>query len=668
MACCSHHNIKLERYMLLYLIGGVLVLATVVVKFLLPELVSPTIAEIPALAGALLLGFPLFAASFKELRAGHASTSTLCAIAILGALAIGHYTTAGFLAFILLVADQFVRQRAWGAQRAIEDLVARTPDMARIVRNGQELEVGLAEVKVGDTIRVRAGENLPVDGVILTGRTTLDQAALTGESMPHEVQPGDAVYAGTTNLSALVDVRATQVGQDTTIGKVSQLIREAEASQTQKQMMVEQVARFFVPISLGVAFVVLFFNRDQGTTVAVERAITTLVVACPSALLLASPLSIVASFAAAARLGILIKKVNYLEEAAAIDTVVMDKTGTMTTGRFIVARLAPADGVDGADLLEAAANGEQHSNHPLAKSIVNTAQQARITVDGSNDYEEIHGRGIRARTSKGEVYVGRASWILEVKPDARAALDAATARIEGMSGVHVIRDGRYLGVVGLEDKVRSNTKPVISKLRELGVRRIDILTGDRLSVAERVGRTVGVDHIEAECLPEEKHEQIQALTKEGRRVMMIGDGINDGPSLASADIGVAMGMGGTDIAANSAGIALMNDDLSRIPFLIELSRRTRVIVGQNIAAAILISIVGLILAATGGLPLIGAAIYHVVGDIFVIANSFRLFRFGESYHLSELAEKDAEPVKRARRAGSMTLTGAPTGQPVPQPA
>ena len=661
MVCCTHHNIKLERYMLLYLIGGLLLLATLVAKYVLPEGIVPTtVAEIPAILGALLLGFPLFVASGKELWRGTASTSTLCAIAVLGSLAIGKFATAGGLAFILLLADQFVRQRAWGAQRAIEDLVGRTPDIARVVRSGLESEVSLASVQVGDVVRVRAGENLPVDGVVVSGRSALDQAALTGEAIPHEVQPGEPVYAGTTNLSALIDIRATQVGQDTTIGKVTQLIREAESSRTPRQMMVEQVARFFVPVTLAVSFIVWFLNRGHGDEV--ERAITTLVVACPSALLLASPLAIVAAFAAAARLGILIKKVNYLEEAASVDTVVMDKTGTITTGRFAVSRLVPAEGVDGAELLMAAANGEQHSNHPLARSILATAKQARIEPDGSNEYEEMHGRGIKARTSMGEVCVGRASWLMEVFPGIEQEVQKATDRIEGMSGVHVVRNGKYLGVVALEDRTRSNSKSVISRLRELGVRRIDILTGDRMSVAERVGRAVGVDHIEAECHPEEKHEQILALTGEGRRVMMVGDGINDGPSLAASDIGVAMGLGGSDIAANSAGVALMNDDLSRIPFLIELSRRTRTIIAQNIAVAILVAIVGLVLAATGSLGLIGAALYHVFGDVLVIGNSFRLFRFGEAFAGSELAEiEGADMVPRKRRQGSMTLTGAAAG-------
>ncbi|MCC6322574.1 MAG: cation-translocating P-type ATPase [Phycisphaerales bacterium] len=668
MTCCSHHNIKLERYMLIYLIGGVLLLTSVVAKYVLSGSISPAIADLPAIIGAVLLGMPLFVSAGKEIWNGKPSTSSLCALAIMACLAMGssgkgdnYYLTAGFLAFILLVADSFVRQRAWGAERAIQDLVERTPDTARVVRDGMEAEVQLATVKMGDVIRVRPGENLPVDGVVVSGKSAIDQAALTGEAIPHEVQPGEPVYAGTTNVSSLIDIRATNVGQDTTIGKVSQLIREAEQSRTPRQLMVEQVAQFFVPVTLSVAFIVWFMN--SGKADAMDRAITVLVVACPSALLLASPLAMVASFAAAARLGILIKRTGHLEEAASIDTVVLDKTGTITTGKFVVSRLVPAEGVEGVELLQAAVNGEQHSNHPLAKSILQTAAAARVQPDGSSDYEEIHGRGIKARTSMGEVCVGRASWLVDTFPAIREQVAAVEGRIEGMSGVHVAKDGKYLGVVGLEDKVRPNAKGVIARLRELGVRQVDILTGDRLSVAERVGRTVGVDQVEAECHPEEKHNQIQDLVKSGRRVLMVGDGINDGPSLAAADIGVAMGLGGSDIAANSAGVALMNDDLSRVPFLIELSRKTRAIVAQNIGASIVIAVLGLVVAATGWLPILGAAVYHVIGDVFVIGNSFRLFRFGEAFGETQkaLMDQTADTTPRRARGASLNLRTAGAG-------
>jgi Zn2+/Cd2+-exporting ATPase len=673
--CCSHNDQAIERYIVLYMVGGLLVFlawiaggAQITDRWSLMgglRLAEPAVAQIPALIGAVLLSIPLFGAALREIQALKPSSSTLAAMAILAAMATTEYLTAGFLAFILLFADQIVRRTAFGAQRAIEELVGLTPDTARILdEDGTEREVPLSEVVIGQRVRVRPGENLPVDGKVLTGRSTINQASLTGEAVPTEVQPGEQVYAGTTNLTGGIDIVVSHIGDETTIGKVTQLIREAESTRTPRQQLIEQVAGFFVPVALSVAAVVWFImsqSADQATRdAAALTAVTVLVVTCPAALLLSTPSAMVAAFAAAARLGILIKQPAYLEAAANIDAVVMDKTGTMTTGKFGVSRLVPAPNVEGAELLKAAANGEQHSNHPLAQSILTTAKAARVEPDGSSDYEEIHGRGVRARTSMGEVCVGRASWLLELNPGIRGDMEAVESRIEGMTGVHVMRDGKYLGAVGLEDKVRTNTRSVVQNLRDLGVRHVAIFTGDRLSVAKRVGTAVGVDVIEAECLPEEKHELIRGLVDSGYRVMMVGDGINDGPSLAQADVGVAMGLGGSDIAANSAGVALMTDDLSRIPFLIELARRTRTIIAQNIAASIVIVLIGLVLAATGKLALPVAALYHFAGDIFVIANSFRLFRFGEGF--AEAEHQTQTPALKRRAASIRGLaTQTPEG-------
>lgn len=656
--CCSHHEIEIDRWLTAYLAGGVLVLATtVMLLFGVNE--QNIAAQIPAIVGAILLGMPLFIAAWRELKSGHASSSSLAALAIIAAIANQNFATAGWLAFILVVFGQLVRRSASGAQRAIEQLVKLTPDIARQVIDGEEREVGVGTLKVGDTVRVRPGENLPVDGRIVSGRSTVNQASLTGEAAPVEVATGDLVYAGTTNLTGLVDILVTTIGQDTTIGKVTQLIRQAEQSRTPRQLLIEQVSRFFVPVVVCAAAVTAFILSQSDSEAvrnsAMPTAVTILVVACPSALLLASPSAMLAAFAAAARLGILIKQPSFLEASGNVTAVVLDKTGTLTTGKFQVTRLAPATGVEGADLLAAAANGEQNSNHPLAQSILNTAKAARIAFDGTRDYEEIHGRGVRAHTSMGEVCVGRSSWLIELNPGIKAEVAGVEAKIEGMTGVHVMRGGQYLGAVGLEDTIRPHAKNVIQRLRELGIRYIAIYTGDKLGVAKRVGAAVGVDAIEAECLPEEKHAQIQAMVKNGYRTMMVGDGINDGPSLAAADVGVAMGLSGSDIAANSAGVALMNDDLSRVPFLIELARRTRAITGQNIVASIIIALVGLVLAITGtkevgayALPL--AALYHFVGDVFVLANSFRLFRFGEEF---AEAEKPTDQAGLPRRAASI---------------
>lgn len=671
--CCSHHEMEIERYLLVYLIGGLLAVVGWAAKAF--NLTSDVVAALPAAAGALLLGSSLFWAAILEIKRARFSSSSLAALAILASLVTGQFVTAAFLAFILLVADQILRRTAFGAQRAIEQLVRLTPDEARVVEDGVESMRLIASVRVGQIVRVRPGENLPVDGRVVAGRTTINQASLTGEAMPIEADAGTDVYAGTTNLTGGIDVVVTQVGADTTIGKVSQLIREAESAKSPRQLLIEQVARFYVPVAVSVAALVFFLASKNPETqhIAGLTAVTVLVVTCPTALLLSSPSAMVAAFAAAARLGIMVKRPDYIEAAAGVDAVVLDKTGTITTGRFGVSRLAPAEGVEGAELLEAAANGEQHSNHPLAQSILTTARAARIHLDGSRDYEEVHGRGVRARTTLGEVCVGRGSWIRELNPAAAQAMAAVEARIEGMSGVHVMRDGRYLGAVGLEDKVRPHARAVIDRLREFGIRVISIFTGDRLDVARRVAVVVGADAVEAECLPEEKHEQVRQMVAQGYRVMMVGDGINDGPALAEADVGVAMGLSGSDIATNSAGVALMTDELNRVPFLIDLSRRTKGIITQNIAVSILMALVGLILAATGQFGKLGgigvgfAALYHFLPDVFVIGNSFRLFRFGEEFLEAEHAARtEAERARTVRGASirNLSASGAAAASPV----
>jgi Zn2+/Cd2+-exporting ATPase len=650
--CCSHHQVIDENngWIFLYLIGGVLAIVSWIAH--LSGRTNDLVATLPAVLSALMLGAPLFKAAGLEILRKHVSSSSLAALAILASMAVGKFGTAAFLAFILLVADQVVLRTADGAKRAIEQLVSLTPDIARIVIEGVEKIIPVGEVQVGQRVRIRPGENLPVDGKIITGESTINQASLTGEAMPVEAQKGSDVYAGTTNLTGAIDIEVTQIGEETTIGKVSNLIREAESTKTQRQMLIEQVAKFYVPVALSVAVIVYFLvSQSEVKDIrdsAALRAVTVLVVTCPTALLLSSPSAMVAAFAAAARLGVMIKRTEYLEASANIDAVVMDKTGTLTTGRFEVSRLAPAEGVDGATLLKAAAFAEASSNHPLGLSILRTAEQAKITIDTEGQFEEIHGAGVNAKTSLGKIAAGRGTWIRGLIPTASEAIDTVEKRIEGMSGVHVIVDGKYLGAVGLEDKIRPNSKSIVDRMRELNVRMIAIFTGDRLSVAKRVGAVTGVDAVEAECLPEEKHQLIKQLTNDGYRVMMVGDGINDGPALAEADVGVAMGLSGSDIAANSAGVALMTDELNRLPFLMELARRSRVIVTQNIVFSILAAIVGLTLAATGSFQAIGgasigvgfAAFFHFVPDVFVIGNSFRLFRFGEDFLESETIAKE----------------------------
>ena len=648
---------RLERQLFVALFGGVLLLVAWASRLFGIE---ASVGDIPALVGALVLVVPLAKGAFEELREGRASSDSLASLAVFAAIANELYLAAGFLAFFLWFSELVLSRTAWGAQRAIRELVELTPDVARLVdQDGAEREVSLAAVSIGSIVRVRPGENLPADGTVRAGTSSINQASLTGEAVPIEVQPGSPVYAGTTNLTGQIDLEVTALKGDTTIGKVENLIREAESAKGRKQELIERLAGYYVPVVLMVALIVWFFTARSGAPdakdVAAERAITVLVVTCPGALLIAYPTAMVAAFAAAARLGVMIKQTRTLESAADVDTVVMDKTGTLTTGKFAVSRLAPAEGVDGATLLQAAADAEQSSNHPLAKSILETATRARIEARPVSGYREVHGRGVEAVTAEGVIYAGRGAWIVELNAATAAMVREVEAKIEGMSGVHVMIGDRYLGAVGLEDKLRRNAGEVVSKLRDLGVRRVAIFTGDRLGVATRVGQAVGVDSIEAECLPEEKHEELKYLMRKGHRTLVVGDGINDGPILATADVGVAMGLSGSDIATNSAGVALMNDDLRTVPFLLEIARKAKSVIALNITVSILLALVGLALAATGRLYIWVTPFYQAAAYIFVIANSLRLVRFGEEFAASEEIRRQQEAdvaAKPSRRLAS----------------
>ena len=657
-----------ERKLFVALAGGVLLAVSGLSKaFGAHELV----ADIPAAIGSIILGVPLLAGAWNELKKGKPSSDSLASLAVLAAIVSSNYLAAGFLALFLWMANLILSRTAWGAQRAIRDLIDLTPDIARLVEDGQEREVGLAQVSIGQIVRVRPGENLPADGRVIAGHSNINQASLTGEAVPIEAERGTEVYAGTTNMTGQIDIEVTAVAGDTTIGKVENLIREAESAKTEKQELIEQLAGYYVPVVLMVAALVWFFTAKSGDEVirtqAAVRAITVLVVTCPGALLISHPTAMVAAFASAARLGIMIKQTRTLEAAAEVDTVVLDKTGTLTTGKFAVSRLAPAEGVDGAALLQAAADGEQSSNHPLAHSILETARQARIKLNAVEGYQEIHGRGVRAASERGEIYAGRPDWIAEANPAAADEIHAAEKKIEGMSGVHVMQGGKYLGAVGLEDKLRKNAHDIIDRMRKLGIRRICIFTGDRLAVAKRVAQAVGVDSVEAECHPEEKHDELNYLIKRGHRTLVVGDGINDGPILASADVGVAMGLSGSDIATNSAGVALMNDDLRHVPFLLALARKARNVIGQNIAASLILAVIGLALAATGNINIWLTPIYYAFGYIFVIANSMRLVRFGEDFTEAEEARRriEAGRVVKPTRAASIPAQKKPAAEAAP---
>jgi Cd2+/Zn2+-exporting ATPase len=542
-------------------------------------------------------------------------------------------------------------------------LLRLTPKQAHLVgQDGTEREVDSTALQPGQVVRVRPGDNIPADGEVLRGESTVNQASITGESLPVDKQTGDEVFGGTSNLTGALDIRVTKAGADTTLGRVQQLILEAERTRLPLMRLIDRYAGWYTPTIVMLAGIVLFFTADK--TRGMEKAITMLIVACPCALVLATPTAMVAALSCAARVGILIKNVIHLEYARNITAVVLDKTGTLTTGELSVTQMKAVTGVDGAELLQLTAAAERLSKHPAARAVVEIARQARIDLPEVQGFQEIMGRGVSARINGLEVRVGRRSWLAEQGIDMAPLEDPNYHEPEGVSVLHVARDGRAIGWIGLEDKTRSDARAAIDDLRALGVRQITMVTGDKWSVAKRVAAEMGCSEVQAEVLPAQKLALVDDLKRRGHRVMVVGDGINDAPALAAGHMGVAMGAAGSDVAINSASIALLNNELNRLPFLVRLSRSTTKVIWQNLVFGVAFIVITQALAIWGELTPIAAAMLHTVATAIVIFNSARLVRFGEQ-RADEYQYMDSEPPATVR---PMSSEGQPAGigaAPVP---
>jgi Cd2+/Zn2+-exporting ATPase len=505
---------------------------------------------------------------------------------------------------------------------------------------------------VSDVIRIRPGDVVPADGIINNGQGSFNQATITGESLPADKNPGDEVFAGTQNLTGLIEVRVVRAGQETTLGRVRELILAAEKTKLPIMKIVDQYMGFYTPLVLVIGALVWAFTHE------LERVIAVLVVACPCAFILATPTAMVAALSAAARLGILIKNVADLELAAKINAFVFDKTGTLTTGELAVSRLAPIGEVKPAELLRIASSAEKYSNHPTAKALAQLAGEAGVPLAEPQNFSETAGRGVKAEVGGTKILVGRAQWLKDsgVKDDFEKSVDLNET--EGWSLIFVARDGRCIGWVGLQDATRAEAKESLAELKEAGVRRVAMISGDRQPVATRVALEIGCEEAKGECLPQNKVEFVRGMKARGYRVAVVGDGVNDAPALAAGDIGIAMGAAGSEVAIHSATIALMNNDLRRLPFLIKLSRDTRAVINQNFLFGVLFIIVGLTAAAFGYVGPIVAAILHNVGSLIVIFNSARLVRKGEElehYHPEPAAPTSGgEGGSRHDAAGQLT--------------
>ena len=615
--------------------GLICVINSFIFEWIFPEGAKP-IAAASAMIGTLILASPIIWTAIKNLKAGLLTTNELVALAVLASFGSAHYQEAGVVAFFMLLGQIIETHTAEGARASIESLIKLTPAKARRITGKSEEEVETRLLAIGDLIRVRPGDNVPADGIIVSGQGSFNQATITGESLPVDKKPGDEAFAGTQNLTGAIEIRVTRAGEDTTLGKVRELILAAEKTKLPIMRIVDQYMGFFTPLILVIGALVWGFTHD------LTRVITVFIVACPCAFILATPSAMVAALSAAARLGILIKNVSDIELAAKINAFVFDKTGTLTTGKLAVSRLTPAEGITPAELLRIAASAEKYSNHPTAKALAQLAYEADEPLSEPDDFRETAGRGVSAVVDGSKIVVGRSQWLNDhgVKEDLSKSVDLNET--EGISLIFVAKEDKFIGWIGLQDETRTEAREALAELKACGVRRIAMVSGDRQPVAERVAREIGCEEVMGECLPQNKVDFVRQTKARGYRVAVVGDGVNDAPALAAGDLGIAMGAAGSEVAIHSATIALMNNDLRRLPFLIRLSRQTRSVINQNFLFGILFVIGGLVLAAMKYINPVVAAILNVVGSLFVVFNSARLVRQGEEFDPHQDMAKPAQ--------------------------
>jgi len=546
-------------------------------------------------------------------------SAQLVSIAALAAFAVGDFATAVIVPVILSVAFFLEERSILGANSAIAGLQALQSNLARkIAQDGTESSVAAAELKVGDTIVIAPGESIPADAVVLQGHAAIDQSSITGESTPEEVSPGSKIFAGSMNLNGLIRAQVTSAGDDTTLAKVLDLFQEAERSKTRVLRLVEQYAKYFVLAVLMIAGITLFLTHD------VTRAITVLVVGCPGPFLIAGPAAMVASLAVASRHGILVKNARFLEALSEVNSVVFDKTGTVTTGQLDVYRVVALSG-DESEVVQAVLAGVTVNQHPVSKAIARYGKTQGLAFTDAEEVEEVPGLGIRIHYTDGRaVLLGRESWLnaegVETQPIDHSGPMVWAAEMVG-------DQKRALGCICLSDHARADSSQVIQILRSLRVERTVLLTGDRTAVAQHIGQEVGVDEIVAEVLPSEKLQVVELEKKAGYNVMVVGDGINDAPALAAGNVGVAMGVGGADITMRSADIVLMTHQLDRLPMAMVLAAKTKATIHRNVLIGAGLTLLMLGMASAGAITPIAGATLQNIGEAFVIINSAAILRW-----------------------------------------
>jgi len=577
----------------------------------------------PAAIAAVVGGTRVTFASLSGALVGDIGADLALAIATWAAFAIGEPLAAAEVVFIAMTGESLEEIAYARTAKALERLLSLWPKTATVLVDGREVTVPSHEVEVGATVVVRPGERLPVDGTILEGVTSLDESTLTGESVPADRGVGDEVFSGTQNLLGSILVTAEKVGGETTLGQVVRLVKQAQEEQAPVQRLADLYASYFLPVVLACAALTFLISRDYYRTVAV------LVIACPCALVLATPAAVLAGIGRLARQGVLVKSGEALELMARVKTLAFDKTGTLTEAKLELGELV-AFGCEDDQLLRLAAAAEAGSEHPLARAIVAAAEQAGLSFQRPETFEARPGAGLVATGPDGRLAVGNARLMEQLVIDVPHVATDAAARLaeDGQTTIFVARDGELLGVIGARDRLRADAVPSVAELHSLGMTRVALLTGDRDAVAQAVAREVGIDEVLAEQLPTDKAAWIRTRRNAGERVAMIGDGINDAPALAAADVGVAVADTGADIAAEAADVVLLGDPLAQVPELVRISRRTLGTIKLSIIGfAFGLNSFAVLLSAFGKLTPVQAAIFHQVGSLAVLLNSLRLLGF-----------------------------------------
>ena len=614
------------RLLMTVLSGATLGLALVMSQLGLPRNVVIGLLALSTIAG----GWFVVPRGLRAAMNRALDMNFLMSVAATGAWIIGEQTEAAATLFLFAIAELLETYSMDRARNAIKTLMDLSPAGATVIRDGQEMRVPAAEIDVGETVLIRPGEKIPVDGDVTSGRSSVNQAPITGESMPVDKEPGAGVFAGSLNGQGALQVRSTKPARDTTLARIIHAVEEAQASRAPTQTFVDRFARIYTPAVVGVAILIAVLPPLAGLgewNTWIYRALAMLVVACPCALVISTPVSIVSGLAGAARAGILIKGGAHLENAGAVTTVCFDKTGTLTTGRPAVSEVIPLGNRMEADVIRLAMGVERYSEHPLAHAILEFGRVLGQLSPSSTEFEALIGRGARATIDGEIIYVGNERLARELGVAATTAI-AELQRLEraGNTAVLVMTRREPIGVLGIADQVRLEARSALASLRDTGVPRIVMLTGDNEGTARAVAADLGIDTYHAELLPDDKVEIVRQLESDGERVAFVGDGVNDAPALAAATVGVAMGAAGTDVALETADIALMGDDLTKLTLAMRLSRRTLQVIRQNVWFSIGIKAVFLVLAVGGWATLWMAVVADMGASLVVVANGLRVLR------------------------------------------